>query len=155
MGIFDELDRQYTSINDEYASKEFIAHKRKWTKKAKAYARNRQLNDQAYFLFMFSRLEDHINQEALKRILKKQASKTSWKEKAPWLDLPTKIADMRNLPFKKRLSLLCEKGQKDFNLMVDFYDERNSLAHGGGFVKPIILPIVITEFIRLQKSLKA
>ena len=123
MSIFDELEAQYNDIDNEYSSIEFEAISRGWSKKQAKYQRKRELNDQAYFLFMFSRLEDRIRQQSSALITKKQTSISSWKQRAAWDILPNGASD--EMPFKKRLALLTEKGRSDYNLTVDYYKERN------------------------------
>jgi hypothetical protein len=125
-----------------------------WSKKEAVYSRKRDLNDQAYFLFMFSRLEDHIRQESSKLITKKRSSISSWKQRSVWDMLPT-AADDDKMHFKKRLTLLVEKGRSDYNLVVNYYNDRNSIAHGGNFISSISMPTVISEFKRLHRVIKA
>jgi len=72
--------------------------------------------------------------------------------KAPWSNLPNSA---KEVPFKKRLALLLESGGADFNLVADYYAERNSLAHGGGFQSAISMPIVVNDFLRLYKKIRA
>lgn len=152
MNIFDELEAQYNEIDNQYSSREFEAMHRGWTKKERKYQRKREINDQAYFLFMFSRLEDKIREESSELIVKKKASISSWKQKAAWEILPD--SPSAELHFKKRLALLAEKGARDFNLVSDYYKERNSIAHGGNFIRPISMPTVISELKRLYKLMK-
>ncbi|ODB33589.1 hypothetical protein BB427_21855 [Pseudoalteromonas sp. BMB] len=153
MGVFDELEAQYNDIDNEYASIEFEATSRGWSKKEQKYKRKRELNDQAYFLFMFSRLEDRIRDESSQLITRKQTSITSWKQRAAWDILPSGARG--EMPFKKRLALLLEKGGSDYNLVVNYYKERNSIAHGGNFISPISMPSVISELKRLHRAVKA
>lgn len=153
MSLFDELETQYNEIDTEYSSKEFEVSSKGWVRKEEKYRRKRELNDQAYFLFMFSRLEDRIRQESSTLITKKQSSISSWKQRAAWDILPsTAKAEM---PFKTRLALLAKKGFSDYNLVVDYYKERNSIAHGGSFISAINMPTVISEFKRLYRAIKA
>ncbi len=79
------------------------------------YKRKREINDQAYFVFMFSRLEDRIREESAKLIRKKKSTISSWKQKASWEILPSQPD--AELHFKKRLALLTEKGGRDFNFI--------------------------------------
>jgi hypothetical protein len=153
MSVFDELESQYNEIDREYSSIEFEAGSKNWTKKEEKYHRKRELNDQAYFLFMFSRLEDRIRQESSALITKKQTSLSSWKQRSAWDILPNTARD--EMPFKKRLALLTEKGCSDFNLIVNYYKERNSIAHGGIFISAINMPDVISELKRLYRVMKA
>lgn len=147
MSIFDELEAQYNEIDNKYSSIEFDAIRKGWSKKEARYKRKRELNDQAYFLFMFSRLEDRIRQQSSALITKKQTSLSTWKQRAAWDILPNGASD--EMPFKKRLALLSEKGLRDYNLILDYYKERNSIAHGGNFISTISMPTVIAEFKRL------
>jgi UDP-2,3-diacylglucosamine pyrophosphatase LpxH len=122
-------------------------------RKERHYQRRREINDQAYFLFMFSRLENRIREESAKLIQRKQGSISSWKQKAPWDVLPNQPND--GLKFKNRLALLTKKGASNFNIVSDYYKERNSIAHGGNFKRPISMPTVIIDLKKLYKALKA
>jgi hypothetical protein len=153
MNIFDELETQYNDIDNEYSTIEFESRSKQWMKKEAKYRRKRELNDQAYFLFMFSRLEERIRNESSALITRKKNSITIWKQRAAWDILPN--SPRAELPFKKRLALLTEQGGNDFNLVVEYYKERNSIVHGGSFISPITMPTVISEFKRLYNQIKA
>ena len=144
MNIFDELEAQYSEIDNQYSSIELDARSKGYPEKELQYRRKRKLNDQAYFLFMFTRLEDKIRQQSSALISKKQASISSWEERAVW-----DMLSSDNIHFKKRLMLLFEKGRNDYELIISYYKERNSIAHGGNFTSPINMPLVIIEFKRL------
>lgn len=153
MGIFDELEAQYEEIDNQYSSAEFEARTKGWSKKEQQYQKKRKLNDQAYFLFMFSRLEDHIKIQSASLITKKQTSIQSWRQRAAWDIIPS--ISRRDYPLINRLALLTEKGGTDYNLVLDYYKERNAIAHGGSFTRSISMPTVITELKRLYLVLKA
>ncbi len=119
MNVFDELESLYNEIDQNYSSVEFEARAKGWHVKEAKYTRKRNLNDQAYFLFMFSRLEDHIRTESANLICGKKTKINSWKQRAAWDILPSSAGNSQ-LPFKKRLALLVEKGSSDFNLIVDY-----------------------------------
>ncbi len=152
MSIFDRLGEQYQEIDDLYVGIELEARSKGWHKKECLYQQKRVLNDQAYFLFMFSRLEDRIREQSSKLIDKKRKTIRSWKQRAAWDILPT--SPRADYPFKKRLALLVEQGSSDYNLIADYYQERNSIAHGGSFTKPIVMPTVIYELKRLYQLIK-
>jgi len=78
---------------------------------------------------MFSRLEYRIREESAKLIRKKKGSISAWKQRAAWEILPGRPSG--------------------------YYRERNSVAHGGSFINPVIMPNVITELKRLYRILKA
>ena len=153
MSIFDELQAQYEEIDNQYSSLEFEVRTKGWSRKEQKYQRKRKLNDQAYFLFMFSRLEDRIRTQTSALIKKKKITIQSWRQRAAWDILPSSAS--ADYPFKKRLALLTEQGGTDFNLVSDYYKERNSIAHGGSFTRPISMPTVIAQLKRLYQTLKA
>lgn len=154
MSVFDELEALFKEIDNLYSNNEFEARTKGWSKKEQQYQRKRELNDQAYFLFMFSRLEDRIRTQSAKLIIKKQTSIQTWRQRAAWDILPSSSND-NYPPFRKRLALLTQKGASDYTLVSDYYKERNSIAHGGSFTRPISMPTVITQLKRLYRVLKA
>lgn len=153
MNILDKLEEHYQKIDDYFSKLEFEARSRGWKRKVEKYKNRRKIIDQAYFLFIFTRLEDRIREESAKRIRSKKKSISSWRQRAAWDLLPSEPDG--NLHFKNRLALLCEKGGKNFNLVWEYYKERNSIAHGGEFITPISMPTVIPEMKRLYRELKA
>lgn len=153
MNILDKLEEQYQEIDGYFSKLEFEARARGWNRKVEKYKKRRKTNDQAYFLFIFTRLEDRIREESAKLIRSKKNTLSSWRRRAAWDLLPSRPD--APLPFRNRLALLCEKGGTDFNRISEFYAERNSIAHGGEFITPISMPTVIPEMKRLYKDLKA
>lgn len=153
MNIFDELGSQYFEIDNNYSLLEFQAASKGWSKKEAVFRRKRELNDQAYFLFMFSRLEDRIKQLSSTTIISKKASINSWIARAAWDILPS--SPKNGLDFKKHLALLVDKNCANYKLISDYYAERNSIAHGGNFTSPISIPTVISELKRMYKIIKA
>jgi hypothetical protein len=153
MSVFEELADQYENIDQHYSTLEFNASRRGWVRREEEWKRRRAINDQAYFLFMFSRLEDRIREESAKLIREKRDSISRWRQRAPWDLLPKEPGG--KMHFKNRLALLCDKDGANFGLVSEYYDERNSIAHGGDFIKPISMPSVIKEMKELYRLLKA
>jgi len=153
MNIFKELELLYNEIDNIYAQKEFNARASGWHKKEKKWARKRELNDHAYFLFMFTRLEDYIREQSSKLIEKKQTSLTSWKQKRVWGILP-KDKDSDKIYFLNRAALLVDKGSHHYQKIKDYYYLRNTLGHGGIFSSPVSIPNVVVDFEELIKMLK-
>ena len=153
MTEFDKLEQQYVEIDSQYAQLEFNAARRGWSKKEESLQAKRKQNDEAYFLFMFSRLEDRIRQESSKLIIKMQGSPRSYRTVSAWITLPPNPED--DIPFKRRLALLIQKHTTDYQMICKYYDHRNSIAHGGHFVSNIAMPSSILEFKRLNRLLQA
>jgi hypothetical protein len=152
MSIFHKLEKQYYDIDDYYARKEFEASSKGWNRKEELYQQKREINDQAYFVFMFSRLEDRIKEESYQLILSKQGtSLDGWGRRAAW-DILSSQRD-KGITFKNRLALLTQKGSSDYNKVSDYYKDRNAIAHGG-IVSSISMPTAINDFKHLYRILK-
>ena len=154
MNIFDKLQKQYQEIDNNYSKKEFSYRSKGHYRKEAELRDERELNDHAYFLFMFTRLEDIIREESSKLISKKQNTLTNRKQKRVWNILPTdKESDEIN--FKKRVALLVDKSSHLYARVVDYYKLRNEIAHGGNFSTPISIPTVVLHMKELRSILKA
>lgn len=152
MNIFDQLGRIYSEIDSNYASLEIDARSKGQYRKEATFTLKRQLNDQAYFLFMFTRIEDRIRSLSDNLIDNKIAKLTDWKVKRTWEIIQTQKKN-GSLHFLNRVTLLTQKGQADFNLIKMYYDQRNKIGHGGTFTIPISIPTVITDMNRLYRDL--
>src|SRR5258708_25767257 len=84
MNIIDELNIIYSDINNNYSAQETQARARRYFRKERTYQQQRALNDQAYFLFMFTRLEGKINSLCTLLIDAKVASISNYKNKRVW-----------------------------------------------------------------------
>lgn len=151
MNIFDELEKIYSEIDNPYASIEIQARSRRYHKKEAEYFGKRQLNDQAYFLFMFTRLEDKVRNLSDTMIDDKVSTLTDWKAKRTW-DILSKRKD--RIVFMDRVALLTEINGTDYNLIDRYYRQRNNIGHGGTFTIAISIPTVIADMKRLYKDLK-
>jgi len=125
MNIVFEIEKQYFEIDDQYSINWFEAYSNGYHLKEKYWLRKRELNTHAYFLFLFTRLEDHIKTEAKKILNTKKTNITHWKSRAIWDNTD------EDMSFKKCLGLLTEKGATDYGKIVEYYKQRNTIAHGG------------------------
>jgi hypothetical protein len=153
MIIFDELGLIYSEIDQIYSSLEIRARSRGFNRKEARYARIRQLNDQAYFLFMFTRLEDRVRSLSDHLIDDKMTLLSDWKSKRSW-EIIQKQKKNDTLHFMNRVGLLTEKGRADYNLIRQYYDQRNNIGHGGAFTITISIPTVIADLKRLYRDLQ-
>lgn len=152
MKIIREIESQYFEIENQYAGNEFNAHVKGFSLQEAYWKRKRELNTHAYFLFVFTRLEDHIKTESIFIINEKRSSIAHWKTRAIWDN-----TDPEKLHFKKRLGLLAEKGHTEYNKIVSYYDLRNTIAHGGtvmGITTTINMIDVFDDMKRYFKELK-
>lgn len=147
--IFDELATIYFEIDNNYSVQEANATARRHRRIEASYRRKRELNDQAYFLFMFTRLEDRIKKLSIVLIEKKYNTITNWKYRRTWEILYERRK--RGIHFLDRVALLT---QADFTLIKDYYTQRNNIGHGGqSFTIPINIATVVTDMQRLYYDL--
>jgi len=124
---------------------------RGWNRKEQEYAQFRAQNDQAYFLYFFTRLEDHITNQA-DLVIDRGMSLRSWKRRSPWRELHS-LRTYKRLGLMSRVALLTEPGRRDYSIVKDYYTDRNIIAHGG--TATISMPTVISEMKRLRNALRA
>lgn len=149
MTIFDELGSIYGEVDTTYSKLEIQARAKGFNRKELEYSIKRQLNDQSYFLFMFTRLEDRIRTLSENLINSKISNLTNWKYKRTWEILRKK----RDIPLMDRVALLTRITGADYRL-INYYRQRNSIAHGGNFTITIYIPTVITDLKRLYADLE-
>ncbi len=114
MNIFEELGKIYSEIDNSYAKIELHSRSKGYNKKEQQYQRKRKLNDQAYFLFMFSHLEDMIKELSNRLIDDKHKNLTSWSLKRTWEILYNrKTQNPGSINFMDRVALLTEMGKPD------------------------------------------
>ena len=82
--IFDEIDILYSQIDNELSIKEFNARSINSDADEFQIMLEREHNDQAYFLYIFTRLERRIQELFDKLIKYKIAAATDDKEKNTW-----------------------------------------------------------------------
>lgn len=153
MNIIEELEEIYNEIDTSYSNKEFEARSRGFNRKEETYQNIRSINDHAYFLMAFTRLEDRIKTIARNLIDKKITSLSSWTHKRVW-NILKKRESNDNLRFLEYVELLAEKGNSDYNLIQTYYRDRNDVAHGG-LLSSINMASVIEDFKRLYRELAA
>ncbi|MDD5214215.1 MAG: hypothetical protein PHQ03_01590 [Methylococcales bacterium] len=155
MNTFEELAKLYAEIDNNYAKEEHEARANNLTKEEQdVISRKRELNDHAYYLFMFSRLEDHVREQSSLLIQEKQKISLDWEQRRAWSILPNK-KDADNITFLNRAALLLKHGKDShhFGKIQAYYDLRNKLAHGGSFHSPVSIPTVLADFELFYKEL--
>lgn len=152
VNIFDKLGKIYIEIDNNYASIEVHARSKGYNKKEVEYNNKRQFNDQAYFLFMFTRLESLVRDLTDELIESKFSTLTDWKIKRTWEIIHVQKTN-NSLNFMNRVALLTPKGNADYNLIRQYYNQRNNIGHGGSFTIPISIPNVIADMKYLFREL--
>lgn len=153
MNIFEELGEIYSEVDNNYAIKELNARAKEYSRKEREYKRKRELNNHAYFLFMFSKLEDRIKELSNILIENKHTNISNWKYRRTW-DILHKRKDKDRIYFMERVALLTESGHSDYNIIERYYIQRNNIAHGSTFTISISIPTVISDMKRFYRDIK-
>lgn len=116
------------------------------------WATMRVLNDHAYFMLVFGRFEQHINQQCDILIRRKIAS-TEWRRRRLW----DGIGDLERYGFMRKVNLLLDRGRAESRRIREVYEDiRCVIAHGGSTtLGPIVLPTLAAELRSLSALLRA
>jgi hypothetical protein len=98
----------------------------------------RQHNDQAYFLYLFSRLEAEVNASAEALLANRLASTAMWSDRRiwqAWARIP-----VRDITFLSKVEVLTDKGHRDYAMIREYYEGRNTIAHGGVWQAQFFVP---------------
>ena len=153
MSILKELEELYLEIDSRYAEEEFEARSIGSHTKEQEISKKRELNDHAYFLFLFTRFEDHVRDQSSLLIVEKQTNLKDWRQRRAWDILPPK-KEADSLFFLNRVALLVDKGSHHFKKIKSYYELRNILGHGGTFSSPVSIPTVVADFETYFRMLK-
>lgn len=145
MNVFKTLAEVYAEIDGFYVAQELIRSKDSSEATEVDIAKKRELNDHAYFLFMFTRLEDHVREASSKLIQQNSDSTHEWTHRRVWQLLPAP-KDSDQMSFMNRVALLIDKGSHHYRDIRKYYELRNTIGHGGNFTTPISIPTVVKEF---------
>ena len=110
--------------------------------------RQRELNDQAYFLYMFTRLEEKIRQSTTVLFDSKIVTTTDPKDLRAW----EMIKANDRLSLMNHVTFLTPSGGADYNLIKGFKRQRDEIAHGG-LVPSILISYVHSEMTRFYLTL--
>ena len=147
MHIFDELYFLYRIIDRDLAIIETGARAGGDTTLEDQTVRQRELNDQAYFLYMFTRLEEKIRHSTTILFDSKIATTTSPKDLKKW----KRIKANDRLSLMNHVAFLTPSGGADYALIRAFKRQRDEIAHGG-LVSSILISYVHSEMSRLYLS---
>lgn len=150
MNIIEELETIYSDLNKSIDSIEVALELNK-EKSSEVIEKKKKLNDMSYFLFTFTRLEDRIRELSDNLIVGKVATLHDWQIRAAW-EIIQKQSGNDSLHFMNRVALLTKKGETDYNLIKQFYDQRNIIGHGGDFTINLNIPFVFAVMIRLYNQ---
>jgi hypothetical protein len=98
----------------------------------------RQHNDQAYFLYLFSRFEAEVNACSVTLLATRLASTAIWSERRIWQAWSR--GPVHDIAFLSKVEVLTDKGGRDYVSIKEYYAGRNTIAHGGVWEAQFFVP---------------
>lgn len=106
----------------------------------------RDLNDQAYFLFLFTRFESVIHSSFDTLLTARSAG--SWNDSRIWILWGQKD----KISLLDKVSMLYPKGGREWNSVREYYAERNNIGHGSTWTAPFVIPDIAIEMDKLASN---
>lgn len=131
MGVFDDFRSQYAVADDSFDITEINAFGKNDDAAFDLVSQQRKLNDQAYFLYLFTRFEGEVNKAVDDLFTAKGGKDVLWSDRRIWDAVRSR--QTHEIPFMTRLQLLIDKGNVQFNDVSQLYRGRNAIAHGGSW----------------------
>ncbi|SFK63569.1 hypothetical protein SAMN04488518_107125 [Pseudovibrio ascidiaceicola] len=128
---FSELKDLYSELSDFLATQHMAAVQSKESGTAEICNQKKIHNDQAYFLYLFTRLEGRINEKVQKQ--KPELKEAHFMEKVRWI-----------FPQNSQVETRTRK----------YLEKRNSIGHGGNFNQVISMRVVVPQIEHLFNSIK-
>jgi hypothetical protein len=102
--------------------------------------KSRQRNDQAYFLYLFTRFEAEVNAGVETLLTARTISSAAWTERRVWQAWSR--SPVSEISFLSKVEVLTDKARTDFAKAKDYYYGRNTIAHGGDWDARFFVPKV-------------
>ena len=140
MKAFADIAEQYARADAALAEWEQDAYRREDEDEFDRAARARQRNDQAYFLYLFTRFEAEVN-VAIRMLLASRASTgVAWSDRRTWQDWAR--GPVPEIALLAKIELLVDKGGPDYAFAKLTYAGRNTIAHGSEWEAQFFVPDV-------------
>jgi hypothetical protein len=142
MSIFLDIAIQYSIADAAFSHAEQIAFEKDDDGAFDLASVQRRHNDQAYFLYLFTRFENQVNQAA-QRLRAARVTGQPWAERRVWEAWSP--AEIEDIHFMSKVAVLTDKSMTDYRDIQDFYKARNRLAHGDELEDQFIIPVVAQQ----------
>jgi len=140
MSVFLEVAGQYAVADVAFAEVEQKAFQDNDDTAFDQAGRARQHNDQAYFLYLFTRFEAAVNAATEALLATRLASASPWSERRIWQAWSR--VPVRDIALLSKVEVLTDKGRQDYRTVKEYYEGRNTIAHGGMWQAQFVVPNV-------------
>jgi hypothetical protein len=139
MTIFSELADEWQIADDAFSVLEQAAFSALDDGAFDTANEQRKRNDQAYFLYLFTRFEAEVN-KAVKVLIQNRVTGIGWPERRIWEAWSRRGVD--DVPFMSKVEVLTDKSRADYATVKEYYDGRNEVAHGGVWSEQFVIRAV-------------
>jgi hypothetical protein len=151
MSIFTDIADQWQIADDAFSALESMAFAADDDQAFDVADKQRRRNDQAYFLFLFTRFEELITQ-AVKIITSNRAA-GDWSERRIWEAWSALVVkDGRSMHFLSKAEVITDKSRHDYEVIKNYYDGRNAIAHGGIHAEQFVIPEIAANMDNISSS---
>lgn len=143
MSVFLEIAEQYRISDAAFFDHEQAAFQTDDDPAFDSALKARRRNDQAYFLYLFTRYEAAVNAAVETLLATRRSSSTPWSERRVWQAWSR--AAVREIQLLSKVEVLTDKGRADYAAARTYYDGRNTIAHGADWETPFFVPNVAQD----------
>lgn len=152
MGIYTDISDQWQIADDAFAARESAAFIADDDAAFDQASEQRKRNDQAYFLFMFTRFEQAVT-DAAREVVKNRTSGSAWQDARVWEAWKAIVLrDERHAHFMSKFEVLKDKSSHTYELIKGYYAGRNNIGHGGIYAEQFFIPEVAIFMDRVSAS---
>jgi hypothetical protein len=110
----------------------------------------RKRNDQAYFLYLFTRFEAAVNEAVLIVRDNRTVPTIPWSERRIWETLSKR--EVKDVAFLTRVEILIDKSRTEYSKVKSYYEGRNKVAHGGVWDEQFVIPAIASAMENLTQT---
>jgi hypothetical protein len=117
--------------------------------------RRQMFNDQAHFVLFWGQLETRLD-DGCRDAIRKRRSNPDWTKRRGWDLYDPDQRRLSGLSFEERVSLVLDKQQGSgsaWKMVMDWYNIRNLIAHGGTYARRIDLNDVVGDFYTIESKI--
>jgi hypothetical protein len=140
--IFADIADDYEIIDGGFAVAEHQAYEADDEAAFDRAGHARTHNDQAYFLYLFTRFEFEVA-AAFEAIAAAGLSAAAWQERRVWQAWAR--GSGRDIGFLAKVEVLTDKGRPDYAAIKRYYDGCNTIAHGRVWDEEFSVPAVAQD----------
>ena len=142
MSIFTDISDQWQIADTAFSTLEGAAFAANDDAAYDLASDQRKRNDQAYFLFLFTRFEQAIN-EAARVIIQNRSVGPAWQDSRIWEAWKALVMrDERNMHLMSKVEVVVDKSTHSYEIIKGYHSGRNNIGHGGVYTEQFVIPQV-------------